>query len=276
MEEHCLSDVKSNFCKILYFFSVILLLFWSIISTVIIPFSLDIKQNPNSYAAETNVISSGLAPWKLISLLESFSIKTSWFIIILIKKCSAASFVLLKGIPPIWVELLEPLVFCKNLKILLLGKLSLTFEVLNLDKFVQILVDSLNEPFFFEVAERLKGGFCIPKKLLYVSKVTLSLLLFDDSSKRFVKIEQPLKTISFLVRVPVLSLKIYLTNPNSSSSPVLKHFILSSFSSLYSGLYCCRYIVWKTLLTALEIIILIGMNVLYIRKLLAIIFNISK
>ena len=35
------------------------------------------------------------------------------------------------------------------------------------------------------------------------------------------KIEQPLKTISFWVKVPVLSRKIYLTIPNSSNKEVL-------------------------------------------------------
>ena len=63
-------------------------------------FSLERKVYPNSFAADTNVTSSGLTPWYITSFLSVFfSIKTSWFITIFNKNCSIASNWVLKGHP---------------------------------------------------------------------------------------------------------------------------------------------------------------------------------
>ena len=60
--------------------------------------------------------------------------------------------------------------------------------------------------------------------LLYNTTTTTSFLTntkFDADDNNSVNIEQPLKTISFFVNVPVLSLKIYFTFPNCSIKVVL-------------------------------------------------------
>ena len=53
--------------------------------------------------------------------------------------------------------------------------------------------------------------------------IFFTLLFFPliESSYNFVNIEHPLKTISFFVKVPVLSLKTYFTFPNCSINVVL-------------------------------------------------------
>ena len=90
----------------------------------------------------------------------------------------------------------------------------------------KLLILKLFEKFVTEVVliGNISLGLKEPLKLkLFISFKVL--ILFVDSSNKQVNIEQALNCVSFLVKVPVLSLKIYFTDPNSPSNSVLKHFI---------------------------------------------------
>ena len=82
-----------------------------------------------------------------------------------------------------------------------------------------------------------------------------------DSSKSAVKIEHALNCISFLVIVPVLSLKMYFTKPRSLCNVTERHFISSPLSFLKGISRNSIKIDWSTFTNAKVGIILDGNNV---------------